>query len=182
MLEDTNGYSRENMSIVQNSIKTTMNANQELIEGFDGMIGPSAATEKTSKELKELREYEGEYNKKLSAYALAHKNLMDTTQTFVSVTGNQKDNNSYGNQNVQLTGTDGNTYKGYVTSRGFYKPYVSDDVFNANAGKNGCPAGITTIDGSYPISDLNQGDTIDTKPELFYFKGFSDDFRTSMWK
>ena len=37
----------------------------------------------------------------------------------------------------------------------------SDDVLNANLGKNGCPADITTIDGSYPISDLNQGNTID---------------------
>ena len=145
--------------------------NHKLIEGFDGMIGPSEATKKTDKEIKELEEYEKEYNKKLSSYALAHKNLMDTTQTFVSVTGTQKTGHSYGNQNVQITGTDGNIHKGYVSSRGFFKPYPSDEVFNATAGNNGCGSKVAAnISGTYPIQDLNQGDVIETKPEMFYLK------------
>jgi hypothetical protein len=160
MLSGSNGFNGFNKK-----------TNQELVEGFVGMVGPSAATKKTDKEIKELEDYEKVYNKKLSAYALAHKNLMDTTQTFVSVTGSQKEGHSYGNSNVQLNGTDGNTYKGYVSSRGFFKPYSSDEVFSATAGKNGCGSQVVAnISGTYPIQDLNQGDVIESKPEMFYLK------------
>ena len=49
-----NGFNNSENYNGQVSIKTSMDANQELIEGFDGMIGPSAATKKTDKEIKEL--------------------------------------------------------------------------------------------------------------------------------
>ena len=170
-LSQVNGFNPKETYDAQVSIKTSKAANQELVEGFDGMIGPSAATKKTEKEIRELRKNEKQFNSKLSAYAMAHKHLMDTTQTFVSVTGTQKTGHSYGNQNVQVTDTDGSIHKGYVSSRGFFKPYESDDVFNNTAGKNGCGSTTTVaVPGTYPIQELSDGDVIESKPELFYLK------------
>ena len=50
MLSDVNGFNPKETYDGQVSIKTSKAANQELVEGFDGMIGPSAATKKTEKD------------------------------------------------------------------------------------------------------------------------------------
>ena len=50
--------------------------------------------------------------------------------------------NKYSGKNLRLK----NNQTFFVTDDGYYKKYASDKVYEATAGKNGCPANFTTVD------------------------------------
>lgn len=60
-----------------------MNKNYSLIEGFDGMIGPTRANNKNMKDHEELTKQEDELNRSLSTYASSYKTLVDKAQNFL---------------------------------------------------------------------------------------------------
>ena len=161
MLTDSNGYSQTETLQAQNKLNTTanqsMNRNLSLVEGFTGMIGPTAANQRNERDLDELQRIENNFNRKLSNYATAHKTLMDKSQRFITENDSA---NIYANKNVRLA--DGNI--GYVSPRGNFKLYPSQDVFNATAGKNGCPANYVNV--NVTPNNLSQGSTIETSPSL----------------
>jgi hypothetical protein len=65
------------------NINNNKNKNYSLIEGFDGMIGPTQANNKNMKEYEELTKQEDELNRSLSTYASSYKLLMDKAQNFL---------------------------------------------------------------------------------------------------
>ena len=155
MLSASNGYSdNENMF-----------RNQELgwsspgnIEGFTGMIGPTAANKRNEQELAELRKTEDAFNKKMSNYATAQQTLMDKARSFITSTDSS---NKFANKNVRLA----NGEIGYVNSHGIYKWYPSKEIFDSTAGNNGCPSSYVNVD--VESNNYNMpGSSINTNPKL----------------
>ena len=66
-----------------NNNNNNKNKNYSLIEGFDGMIGPTQANNKNMKEREELTKQEDELNRSLGSYASSYKLLMDKAQNFL---------------------------------------------------------------------------------------------------
>ena len=56
---------------------------KSIIEGFDGMIGPSQVNIKNQTDSSNLQNMEDEFNRSISSYATTHKNLMDKSQQFL---------------------------------------------------------------------------------------------------
>ena len=68
-----------------------------IIEGFDGMLGPTQANVLNQQDQVQHRIMEDKFNNSLSDYARAQKNLMDKTQTYIQNTAstNQRNKNIY---------------------------------------------------------------------------------------
>lgn len=112
-----------------------------LLEGFVPKNSPVG--KKDSGELAELKQLEGKFNGLLSKYSTMHKSLMDDAKGYLATTASL-DNNL--NTNLQL----GNNEMGYVTNKGYYKKYASNEDYEATAGKNGCPSNFTSVDETNP--------------------------------
>ena len=166
LLADANGYDLDHTYAGQAALRSaaseSMSQNQTLIEGFEGMGGPTAANARNQIDLAAVNMTEDRFNKKLSNYATAHKNLMEKTQRFVATTAK---GNKYANQNIRL----GNGAIGYVNDRGFFRWYGSMDIVNATIGKNGCPSDIAEVSviPENPSDVRTPGATIPTDPPLF---------------
>ena len=50
--------------------------------------------------------------------------------------------NKYSGKNIRLS----NDQKFFVTDDGYYKKYSNDEVYQATAGKNGCPQNFTSVE------------------------------------
>ena len=153
LISNSNGYSPGETLKGQRSLKKAANQNMdenlELIEGFSGMIGDTAANTKNSQDLAKLKRLENTFNKKLSTYVTAQKVLNDKIQTYLKASS--LDNKKYFNQNAKFT-----TGKlGYVTDKGVWKHYQSMGNYTNTKGKNGCPAGD-------PIVMPNSGPSLPT--------------------
>ena len=166
MLTDANGYDLNHTYAGQAALRSaaaeSMSQNQTLVEGFEGMAGPTAANARNALDLAAVTATEDRFNQKLSNYATAHKSLMDKTQRFVTTTAQ---GNKYANQNIRL----GDGAIGYVNDRGFFRWYGNMDIVNQTIGKNGCPADIANV-SVLPVnpSDVRTpGATIPTDPPLF---------------
>lgn len=114
-----------------------------LLEGFVPKNSPVG--KKDSGELAELKQLEGKFNGLLSKYSTMHKSLMDDAKGYLATTA-PSDNNL--NTNLQL----GNNEVGYVTNKGYYKKYASNEDYEATAGKNGCPSNFTSVDETNPAA------------------------------
>ena len=126
-------------------------------EGFTGMAGPTAVNKRNQQDMAEIQKTEDDFNRKLSNYSTAHKTLMDKAQRFITSTDSA---NIYANKNVKFA--DGQI--GYVTPRGIFKLYQSLDVFNATAGKNGCPSNYVNVEEKQ--TSFVPGGTTNTTPPL----------------
>ena len=139
LISNSSGYSPEETLKGQRSLKKVanqnMDANLELIEGFSGMIGNTAANAKNSQDLAKLKHLENIFNKKLSVYVTAQKTLNEKIQAYL--TASSSDNEKYFNQNAKFS----NGGIGYVTDKGVWKHYPSMENYTNTKGKNGCPAG-----------------------------------------
>ena len=95
LINDTN--TSNNNTIYNNTIyKNTYS----LVEGFEGMLGPTQVNVKNSTEAAAHTLMENKFNQSLSEYAGAQKNLMDKTQNYIQNTSsnNQRNKNIYTNQ------------------------------------------------------------------------------------
>ena len=82
-----NSYNK-NMPIVPGTIlNKKWKPRSTLIEGFDGMIGPTDANIKNQNESDNLAKIEDDINRNISSYASSYKSLMDKAQSFL--TGNR---------------------------------------------------------------------------------------------
>lgn len=110
------------------------------LEGFDKLLSEkdSLVAQKNKKELDELQDLESQLNGLLSKYSTIHKSLMSDTKDYLeSVEGANK----YSGKNIKLS----NDKKFFVTDDGYFKKYRSDELYEATAGKNGCPANFTAV-------------------------------------
>ena len=132
-----------------------------VLEGFSG-FGPTKANARNEEESKETRTVRDKFNKAVSKYGAAQKQLMNETNLFINNSSNSGQAASYRNKLLRLQqGT-----LGYVTDRNIFKYIDSDDILESIRGKNGCPANVTDVNFS---SDkyLDVGDTLGTDPDLF---------------
>ena len=126
--------------------------NYTQIESF---TGAKEIDEQNEKDYKELQRIDDDFNRALSKYSTVHHTIMDKISNFVKTTSNK---NRYSGKNIRL----GDGKIGYVTRRGFFKEYPSEEIMKATAGKNGCPPSNDILNTSF----ISNGKIIPTNPEL----------------
>ena len=158
------GYSSINNHNGFNECKNTYAS----VEGFTGMLGHSQANKTNEAEARKLKEMNAPYNRAISSYATAHKQLMEETAGFINSSLNApavSQNDRLGNKggsNATLEAVkfaDGKM--GIVTDRGILKP-MSQQTWQGIKGKYGCPASYRT-DESTRLGTVKEGDTVANK-------------------
>ena len=81
-----NSYNK-NMPVVPGSENKKWKPRSTLIEGFDGLIGPTDANLKNKRESDNLSKIEDDVNRNISTYATSYKSLMEKAHEFL--TGNR---------------------------------------------------------------------------------------------
>ena len=104
-----------------------------------GMIGVTNTEKMNNESIKESEVFIDKYNQDISKYASKHKFLMNKTINYLS-----NIQNPYKNKNVKLS--DGQI--GYVTSKGIFKWYPNQTIYDQTSGKNGCPSGVINVKAS----------------------------------
>ena len=141
LISNSCGYSPEETLKGQRALRKAssqgMDANLELIEGFSGIIGNTAANAKNSKDLSKLKKLENTFNKKISAYVTAQKILNDKIQAYMKASSSN--NKDYFNKNGKFM----KGQIGYITDKGVWKHWKSMKAYESSKGKNGCPTGST---------------------------------------
>ena len=101
-----NDTSRETSLAINQGMQYKSNRNEKninykstsgIVEGFDGMLGPTQTNVLNQQDEAQHRMMEDKFNNSLSDYARAQKNLMDKTQTYIQNTAstNQRNKNIY---------------------------------------------------------------------------------------
>ena len=111
------------------------------------------------KDIDELKQLESTYNNLVEQYNAIQTSIGDSSLETISRTNSMQ--NPYLNKNIQFT--DGTIC--YVTAQGVAKPYPNSEVFNGNAGVNGCPREIVPVDMPF-LSSYITGTKIPTTPTL----------------
>jgi hypothetical protein len=161
LISNSCGYSPDETLKGQRSLRKassqSMDANLELIEGFSGIIGNTAANAKNSKDLSKLKRLENTFNKKISAYVTAQKILNDKIQAYMKASSSN--NKDYFNKNGKFM----KGQIGYITDKGVWKHWKSMKAYESSKGKNGCPTGSTV-----PINQIYsaQGFAMKNDPNL----------------
>jgi len=122
-------------------------------------MNTSTNNQVNQKEIDELKQLESEYNNLVQQYNAIQTSIGDSSLETISRTNSRQ--NPYLNKNIQFT--DGTIC--YVTAEGVAKPYPDAEVFNGNAGVNGCPLNTIPVDMPY-LSSYITGTTIPTTPTL----------------
>jgi hypothetical protein len=100
------------------------------------------------KELDELTKLQNNYKGIMNDILLLQKEINDEQDILLNRVSPR---NEYLNKNITLNNSGGVLpvkgvgYGGYVTSRGIFKSYPNNDVYNKTIGKNGCPSRQTRI-------------------------------------
>jgi hypothetical protein len=174
MLTDPNGFCpAETLAGQQALVRAageSMVENRQLVEGFEGIVGPTAVNEKNARELAAATARNANFKTRLSQYTGAQEDLMKRTQSFVDA-GDK--GNPYAGQNVRLA----NGQVGYVTDRGFYKWYDGAEGApgrqkweNSTWGQRGCPAGVTDVTATSDKFNV-QGTVIESDPPIWVGSG-----------
>jgi len=113
----------------------------DIIEGNSGMMGITKTETANDKSKIESDQFIDKYNQDISDYAFKHKFLMEKTNSYLTRAETQ---NPYLNKNVRLS--DGQL--GYVTSKGVFKWYPTQSIYEQTAGKNGCSSELVNVNAS----------------------------------
>lgn len=130
------------------------------VEGFTG-FGFTKANVKNTQESKHIDKLKENYDKAVSKYSIAQKQLMDETNTFINNTSSTGASPSFQNSFIRMT----NGELGYVTDKNTFKYIGSADILNSIKGKNGCPSSVTQV-GFKSDNYQNVGEQLGTTPEL----------------
>jgi hypothetical protein len=122
-------------------------------------INTAITNQVNQKEIDELKQLESTYNNLVQQYNAIQTSIGDSSLETISRTNSMQ--NPYLGKNIQFT--DGTIC--YVTAQGVAKPYPSSEVFNGNAGSNGCPRDVIPVDMPY-MSSYITGTLIPTTPTL----------------
>ncbi|MAH20816.1 MAG: hypothetical protein CMB96_05215 [Flavobacteriaceae bacterium] len=130
-----------------------------VIEGFTGSFGNSKANIVNQQEATQLNTQRKQFDRALSGYAGAQKQLMEEAQMFVNNSSNDSASSKLKNQFIRSP----SGRIGYVTDMNTYKLVPNPNIWSSIQGKNGCPANYTQVD--YEVN-LN-GKLTGTDPNLF---------------
>lgn len=105
--------------------------NFTLVEGFNGMLGPTAANTKNKQDMAQYQIMENNFNTSLSDYARAQQNLMSKTQNYVNsaASTNQRNKNIYASQSRPADSILPNWKGCYVGGKGLI---LQDDLGNSS--------------------------------------------------
>ena len=134
----------------------------DVIEGFTGAFGDSKANVRNQQQAQALDKQRAQFDRALSGYAGAQKQLMEEAQMFVNNSSNESAVSKLKNQFIRSP----NGQIGYVTDMNTYKVVPDPSVWTSIQGKNGCPKNYTEVDYEVDIS----GPVTGTDPNLFVGK------------
>ena len=137
-----------------------------IIEGFTGAFGESQVNNVNQQEAQQLDAQRAQFDRALSGYAGAQKQLMEEAQMFVNNSSNDDSVNKLKSKFVRSP--DGQI--GYVTDMNTYKVVSNPTVWSSIKGKNGCPNDYTDVEW-HPN---NSGPLTDTDPNLFVGKSMGN--------
>lgn len=122
----------------ENNLISPLESRNTVIEEFTG-FGLSEVNNKNADEARYADNLKTDYNKALSKYSIAQKQLMEDTNLFIN---NNSASNSLQNSFIQMP----NGAIGYVTDKNIYKHVDSPEMLESIQGKNGCPSFINQVD------------------------------------
>lgn len=168
----------------QNKNKNTKNKNKNnnLMEGFtdsSDYIPESGTTQRipvfmnqykriqsnqsvSSNDFQQLNNLQDQLNDLNSQYNDVHQSVENEGLAYMDLTSSS---NPYLSKNITVDNSAGQLpvvssgVGGYVTGKGIFKNYIDQTMFNATAGKNGCPAGKTIGVKSDKFSSLLRNGT-----------------------
>lgn len=150
-------YVSEESSVVP---RDSCNSQVSYVEGFTG-FGQTKANVKNTQEAKRIDKLRDNYDKAVSKYSIAQKQLLDETSTFINNKTNTGEEPSLQNSFIRMT----NGAIGYVTDNNTFKYISSMDILNSIKGKNGCPSTVTQV-GFTSDNYQNVGEQLGTTPDL----------------
>lgn len=140
---------------------TMIDDTQDTIEGFSGAFGDSKVLTTNLQEDKETQTIRKQFDKALSEYGKAQKQLMDDTSTYINNATSSGQSTSLRNNLIRMN----NGTVGYVTDKNKYLHIPSTDVLQSIQGKNGCPDSITEVD--FVADNYTQvGSTLGTRTDI----------------
>ena len=134
-----------------------------VIEGFTGAFGSSKVNVRNEKDATRIDAIRKEFDRAMSGYADAQKQLMEEAQMFVN-------NSSNDGPASKLRGKLIKTQKGtvgYVTNENTFKWVPDTDVLNSLYSKNGCPAEYEQVDLDINAKTPAHGNVTGSNPNLF---------------
>lgn len=132
------------------------------VEGFTGSGRSTKANVKNTLEAEHIDKLRENYDKAVSQYSIAQKQLMDETATFINNTSSgSSTGSSFQNSFIEMT----NGAIGYVTDKNTFKYISSTDILDSIQGKNGCPSSVTQV-GFESDNYQNVGEQLGTTPDL----------------
>lgn len=120
-----------NSSFQGNNYRKQLRTNNRLIEGL--------TNQSQSQTQDEISEATDELSRQMSNLARTQQQTFGETRDYLQVSARDS---KYANQIVKTN--DGTI--GYITKRGIFKPFDSEDDVKATMGKNGCPANVQSIE------------------------------------
>lgn len=121
-----------------------------IIEGFSSMYPGNAVDAKNSSDFNAVVKLQEEYQKKLSEYSSAHRDLLSKISEYFKIKESKLINT-----NIQLP----SGHIGYVTSDGVFKHYPNRNLYNQTRGKNGCPSNYTRANGKIVGNIITSNDS-----------------------
>lgn len=150
-------YASEEGSVVP---RDSCNSQVSYVEGFTG-FGLTKANVKNTLEAKHIDKLIDNYDKAVSMYSIAQKQLMDETATFMNNTTSTGESPSLQNSLIRMT----NGAVGYVTDKNKFKYISSMDILDSIKGNNGCPSTVTQV-GFTSNKYRSVGEKLGTTPDL----------------
>ena len=134
-----------------------------VVEGFTGSFGSSKANVKNEQDAATFNATRKEFDRAMSSYAEAQKQLMEEAQMFVN---NSSSGGPASNLQGKLIRSQQGTI-GYVTDNNTFKYVGSPDTLKSLYANNSCPAKYKQVDLDIKARIPNEGNVTGSDPNLF---------------
>lgn len=138
-------------------------ATTSVVEGFTGAFGPSRANVRNEQDAERLTATRKEFDRAMSSYAGAQKQLMEEAQMFVNNSSNDGPTSKL--QGKLIRGQQGTI--GYVTDKNIFKHVGSPDTLQTLYANNGCPAVYEQSELDIKARVPSEGNVTGSDPNLF---------------
>ena len=139
---------------------------RDVIEGFTGAFGESQVNIKNANDAKKVEARRIQFDRAMSNYAGAQKQLMEEVQTFVNNSTNEGPATKLKNQFIKTS----KGQLGFVTDTNTFKYIPNSKVMNSLMSNNGCPAQLNESNLTPDAIVPGQGSVTNTDPNLFVGK------------
>ena len=134
-----------------------------VVEGFTGSFGSSKANVRNEQDAVRLNATRKEFDRAMSGFAGAQKQLMEEAQMFVNNSSNDGPASKLRGKLIRTSKGD----VGYVTDENTFKWVPSTDILNSLYAQNGCPAQYEQVDLDINAKVPAAGNVTGSDPNLF---------------